>query len=167
MKTKAKENFDEWFDLHKDQYHLSSYHFYLHKFLNEKNPTFLYLFALIAFYIVEIYHFFIGKLTKYYPFSLLYTDRLFHYNQRRLRKFIYSLEKYLAKNGIDILLFNNRDMGDFVEFDLAFNQIPSEQELHKIEKLLQKKYGSVFIRGKGIDIHLEIPNELYENLINN
>ena len=46
-------------------------------------------------------------LTKYYPFSLLYQDKLFHYQHQSLRKIIYKIEADLRKKKEPILFLTN------------------------------------------------------------
>lgn len=66
--------------------------------------------ALCIFALEDISNFIYSLLpiiTKYFPFSLLYQDKLFHFQHRLLRKIIYKIEADLRKKKKPILFLTN------------------------------------------------------------
>lgn len=101
-------------------------------------------------------------LTQYYPFSLLFRGRIFHAKMKNLRKFIEKLENLVNRSGLRIIIIGNRIENNMTIFSAISEKEPSKSKLKIIEKHLQKKFKSVFVRKNNDRINIIFPNEVFK-----
>ena len=115
--------------------------------------------GLLYFEFGKMYQNFITKITKYYPFSLLYRDRIYHYQFQLLRKRITKIEKLVKKFGINLLITHNEIHGNYTVYKSIFTSKPDPKKLKQLEHNLQTKFSDVFVRKNKNGISFIFPKE--------
>lgn len=114
------------------------------------------------------YHSFISWVTQYYPFSLLYKDRLFHHDNLKVRELMIKFEKIAKKEGINTLVLSGGIEGGMAELiGYLDKEIKDRQKvLGILETSLQKVYDTIYVRDQGDEFRILIPTESFERIIN-
>lgn len=106
--------------------------------------------SVLYFVIMVLYLRFLTFATRYFPFSFLYKDKLFHYDNRFIRKWVDKIEKVDPR----VIVLNGDRSGHYYELEMEFRKkiINMDHELQTLEKLLQKKFNTqnIYVR-KGED----------------
>jgi len=120
------------------------------------------------FTIGNLYHSFISWITQYYPFSLLYKDRLFHHDNLKVRTLMIKIEKIAKKEGINTLVLSGGIEGEMAELIGYLDKgIRNRQKvLGNLETTLQKVYDTVYVRDLGDKFRILIPTKSFEDIIN-
>lgn len=107
-------------------------------------------------------HEFISWVTQYYPFSLLYRDKWTHVDHKPAREFVIKLEDAARKGRQDIAIIDGQAEGDGMEFYGYFNGLIKDKDkrLKTLEKVLQKEFGSIYVRDHETGFRILIPTEL-------
>ena len=106
-----------------------------------------------------------GWLTRYYPFSLLFTDRLFHPKNAKLDKFVIKIAKLARKNKVPIYISGSEIEGNMYQFNAVFHQPVRRNSLKKLEAVLQDKFGAVYVRkGNKGQLRIIMPLDSFESL---
>lgn len=109
-----------------------------------------------------------GWITKYYPFSLMFRDRLFHPNNAKLDKFVIKLAKLARKNKVPIYVYGSEIDGNLYQLNAVFHDPVKRNSLKKLEAILQKLLGTVYVRrGKKKQIRILMPTEMMNLYITN
>lgn len=108
-----------------------------------------YLFA--HYFFVKIgptYHRVITFVTQYYPFSLLYRDKLFHAANIKSMEIMRDMESIAANAGIGIDINHGEWHRDLSEFTgkLIKKGMKKQETIQKLQDLFQEKYGSVYVQ---------------------
>jgi uncharacterized membrane protein len=137
---------------------------------SSKNSNFqiesIFLFKVLSsklyFYLGKMQMIFISWLTQYYPFSLLWQDRLFHANNLRVRDLMDEMAVVSKKSGLSIMLYGGGYFSDYSEIEGKFTKrVHSKNEsMKKLEKCLQSKYEALYVRNTEKGFKLIIPNDL-------
>lgn len=103
--------------------------------------------------------------TKYYPFSLLYQDRLFHAQNANVRSFITALETYAQKIGMPFVIREGNGSGAMSLFwaqQSGGKKIKKEAYTQQLQEKLQAKYETIYVspETKGFTIH--VPRSMVE-----
>src|SRR3989344_3804270 len=102
-----------------------------------------------------------GWLTRYYPFSLLFTDRLFHPKNAKLDKFVIKIAKLARKNKVPIYIHGSEIEGNMYQLNAVFHEPVKGNSLKKLETVLQKLLGTVYVRrGEKKQIRILMPTEI-------
>lgn len=126
-------------------------------------------YAGLSFFVLgNLYHSFISWVTAYYPFSLLYKDRLFHHDNLKVRELMVKIEKIAKKEGINTLVLSGGIEGEMAELIGYLDKgIRNRQKvLDNLETTLQKVYDTVYVRGQGDEFRILIPVESFQKIIN-
>lgn len=117
------------------------------------------------FVLVNKYHAFITYLTRYYPFSLLYKDRLFHAANKPGSDFMRTLEDTAWSKDFLIRVISGQELGETAEFIGKFEGKIHDREkvLGELEKVFQSKYGSIYVRDINPDFRVLVPTTLVYN----
>jgi cobalamin biosynthesis Co2+ chelatase CbiK len=86
--------------------------------LSRSKETWKRVIGYLYFVIGEEYHNFIRKITKYYPFSLLYKNRLFHAANKPYSDFMWEIEEAAKEKEIDIRVWNGHGFKVIVPMSL-------------------------------------------------
>lgn len=107
---------------------------------------------------------FISWLTQYYPFSLFYQTRLFHAWNLPARDFMVKLEDVARKAHKDIAITDGQAEVAGVDFYGYFHGRTKNKDraLQVLEKVLQKEFGSIYVRDHEAGFRILIPTELLE-----
>lgn len=107
------------------------------------------------------YYKFMGWLTRYYPFSLLYQNRLFHAKNAHLTAFMTRLEEIVKEADGNILLFKVLHDEGIAEFSgiLYGKMVNKKKKIREIEKVLQDKLQVAYVRYNHGLLHILIPTE--------
>lgn len=104
-----------------------------------------------------------GWLTRYYPFSLIFTNRLFHPKNAKLNKFVIKIAKLARKNKVPIYIYGGEIENHLYQFNAIFHQPVRRNSLKKLEAILQKLLGTVYVRkGDKKQIRILIPTEIMD-----
>ena len=122
--------------------------------------------ALLYLLFNKYYCNFISKITAYYPFSLLWQDRLYHHKVLSVNKLMKKFENISKKAKLNIKVFRGRHLGETCEFDVFFNEKgDKEKSIEKLEKILQNEFGTVYVRpGDNNETKIIMPTELFNQL---
>ena len=100
--------------------------------------------------------------TQYYPFSLLYQDRLFHHKNQSVNKFMIKLQNLINKAKIQTTILTGEYGGQFCEFYGTFNKksdnTPKNTEL--IDKALQEKFDTIYTRENKEGFKVLVPTQM-------
>jgi hypothetical protein len=122
--------------------------------------------AILFFKSDMVYQRFITWITAFYPFSLLYQHRLIHADFADIKRLTESIEVYTEKNNIGIFIFGSVVNDNFYIFNAVLDENKKKDVDLKIEKLLNKKYGSVYVRrDTKHKIRILIPNDSFNQLL--
>jgi hypothetical protein len=115
------------------------------------------------------YYDFLGYLTKYYPFSLFWQDRMFHYKKRRVRKFMIILDEFLETKGFNIVTLFGEEETYFAEFYSIFKKKTKDTklEIRAMEEVLQKNFETIYARQDGNWIKILIPLAQFRKIFKN
>ena len=104
----------------------------------------------------------ISWLTRYYPFSLFYQTRLFHARNLPVRDFMVKLEGVARKAHKEIAITDGQAEDAGVDFYGYFHGRIKDKdgELRALEKVLQKEFGSIYVRNHETGFRILIPTEL-------
>ena len=124
--------------------------------------------AVYFFEIGNSYHSFISWITQYYPFSLLYRERLFHHKNLKVGKLMDKITNTAGKANINISILSGTREKIMAELIANLDKKPKDKAtvLNNLENALQKKYGTIYVRGKGKKVRILIPNLTFESIIN-
>lgn len=133
----------------------NKYYYYYLRFTNKKNKnnnwnffmvTLLFIPALVYLGINK----FVPVITKYYPFSLLFQNKLIHYKYTRERNLSDYIEKAMTKNGYP---FNVKGVGRdnyFITFHGYFFKGRTKKGDSVLSKIVESKLklekGSIYLR---------------------
>ncbi len=120
--------------------------------------------GMLYFKLGTVYHQFITWITKYYPFSLLYTDRIYHAQNQQLRIAITKIEKLISGFGIKALIVSNEVNENYTIYKTLFSKKPDPNQLAQLENNLQSKLGSVYMRRDNQSMNILFPNEVLKNI---
>lgn len=125
-----------------------------------------YLVGLSFFKISGKYYDFWRLSTQYYPFSLLYQDRLFHYKNQSVNKFMIKLQNLINRSNIKTTILTGEYGGQFCEFYGTFNKksenTPGNIEL--IDKALQEKLDTIYTRDNKDGFKVLVPTQMLVNM---
>lgn len=110
---------------------------------------------------------FIGRITKYYPFSLLFQNRLFHYQNIPYRNFMERLEKIGDKSNIRIFIHSGQGEGQITEFYGKFLGRPKDKDrlLMNLEQALRNEFGTIYVRVAKSKLRIIIPTKILNQYI--
>jgi len=114
------------------------------------------------FYLVSRRRDFISWLTQYYPFSLLWTVKLYHFNNLKVRDLMNEMEKTAGKKGLNIILTGGGTYADYCEMNGIFTkQVRNKiKAMDKLEKCLQSVYNTLYVRNTERGFKLIVPSAL-------
>lgn len=166
LKKLLLEHFEE--NNHFDRFMVNSLFVNLTEYKNSSNYKKFYLIfkqhlALLIARIFNNYRGFISKITKYYPFSLFWQDKLYHHNHLPARNLMTKFENISKKANLDIHVFQGGYSNGMCNFEVIFdNEIrDKEKTIQKLEKVLQNEFASVYVRPEENNgIRILIPAEL-------
>lgn len=123
--------------------------------------------ALGLFLARDRYYALIGWITNYYPFSLLFHDRLFHAQNKPYRTFMEKLEKTAEQSDIKIFILSGHGGNQTTEFYGKFiNRSRNKDGLLKsLEKVLQSKFGTIYARQEKNELRIIIPTYTLNQII--
>lgn len=111
----------------------------------------------------RIYYLFIAFLVRFYPFSYLYRDRLFHPSNQKLKYFIIQLEKIAKKVKVPILFYGSEVDGSMLQFNAILKKPLKRNGIKKLETSFQEKLGSVYVRKADKDrLRILMPVDIME-----
>jgi len=93
---------------------------------------------------------FLEDITSTYPFSLLFQNRMWHARQKKLRNLIWKIEATASKARLPIQI-DEIGIESYFHFYAHFTKT-KYYPIKKLEKALQKHFGTIYVRkqGKGI-----------------
>lgn len=114
------------------------------------------------------YHSFISWITQYYPFSLLYKDRLFHHDNLKVRELMIEFENIAKKEGINTLVLSGGIEGGMAKLIGFLDKGTKNRQkvLSDLETALQKVYETIYVRDHGNEFRILIPTQSFERIIN-
>jgi hypothetical protein len=123
--------------------------------------------ARLYFKLAEVYFWFISKITKYYPFSLLYPDSLYNYNNLKGANLMKKIEKIASDEKIYIRIKGITLEDYLVEFVVFFRKDVKNKKmcLNNLEIVLKKFNDNFYIRNDKISFRLLLPPEEYFKII--
>ena len=121
-----------------------------------------YLVGLSFFKISGKYYDFWRWSTQYYPFSLLYQDRLFHHNNQSVNKFMIRLQNLINKANIKTTILTGEYGGQFCEFYGTFNKKSDNtpDNIEQITKVLQEKLDTIYTRENKKGFRVLVPTQM-------
>lgn len=144
------------------------------KFINSPRPDFKkisdaeawiyickYIFVCGYFKSYNIFTRFVSWITQYYPFSLLFTDRLFHHRNLVVSNFMTKMEEIAGKIGVKVFIptgFHDELITHFYG-RLYCHRKSREDKIKIMEAALQKEYETIYVRDKKSFIEISIPTE--------
>ncbi len=148
---------------------------FFYKLTNTKRPNFKtatdkekfvfvlkYLAGQIYFGIMGEYHKFVSLITKYYPFSLLYRNRLIHAANKPYSDFMWAIEGTAREKDINVQVWNGQGFGEIAEFYGIFVKRIANKSLAMVnlEKVLQDKFGTIYVRENAKGFKIIVPMSL-------
>lgn len=121
---------------------------------------------MMYFILSKIYYEFWRRATRYFPFSLFYQDRLFHYKNHKINRFMIRLQNKIKKFGINTMILKGQNCGLMIEFYGTFNN-KKDKTVHnfeKMEKLLQESFETIYIRENNEGFTILVPAEMLINM---
>jgi hypothetical protein len=124
--------------------------------------------AILFFTLTKSYHSFISWITQYYPFSLLYRNRLIHHDNLTVRNFMMKMEKVVRKAGVKIFILGGKREEYMTEFTGYLDRETKNRTdaITILETTLQEKYQSIYVRDEDENVRILIPTEVFDELIN-
>lgn len=124
--------------------------------------------SLLLFKTRDRYYLFIGWITKYYPFSLLYRDRLIHHDNLIVKKFMIKIENIARKTSVKIFILNGKREEVMTEFIGYLDRKTKNRSgaITILETALQKEYQSIYVRDEGERVRILLPTEVFDEIIN-
>lgn len=104
-----------------------------------------------------------GFLTRYYPFSRLYRDRLIHADNLSLRNFIHELEQYSEDIHLSFSITGGDPTGDMTFLNAVQSEnvkMKKDEYLSRLLEKLQEKYVSIYISPRDRGFQICIPTEM-------
>lgn len=100
--------------------------------------------------------------TQYYPFSLLYQDRLFHHKNQSVNKFMIKLQSLINKANIQTTILTGEYGGQFCEFYGTFNKKSDNtpENIELIDKELQEKFDTIYTRENKEGFKVLVPTQM-------
>ena len=100
--------------------------------------------------------------TQYYPFSLLYQDRLFHHKNQSVNKFMLRLQNLINKANIQTTILTCEYGGQFCEFYGTFNKKSDNtpENIELIDKELQEKFDTIYTRENKEGFRVLVPTQM-------
>lgn len=107
----------------------------------------------------------VSWITKYYPFSLLWRDKLYHAKNLPVRDLMNRLEVLSRKIGAPIMLTGGEEKNDYSEIEGYFEGRVHNRSaaIKKLERGLQAKFSSLYVRRTDMGIKIIVPTEVYED----
>lgn len=121
---------------------------------------------MLAYYFIKYIHFRIHNLitflTAYYPFSLLYQDRLFHANNVKARDLMRGMEAVALAAGMPVYINVGHRDRYFGVFEGKFERggINKQKAVEKMQQLFQEKYGQVYVREEKVGFRVLVNSEM-------
>jgi|GEM_PF-6360429 len=117
----------------------------------EEDNTDVYIFVIKYLYfkkIIPLYFRFITWITHYYPFSLLYKNKIFHASNIKAYKLINDMENVARNAKIPILIENGyQDWNICTFYGILFGVKTKKQVVvKKLQQLFQDKFGTVYVQ---------------------
>lgn len=106
------------------------------------------------------YHAFLGYLTNYFPFSLLFQEKLYHARNKEIRALVEKLEMTASKVKMPILIHNGSPEGSIYEFIANPQCRMKDDDLSRLEKKFQSEYGNVYVRKDTNRVRIIVPIQL-------
>jgi hypothetical protein len=105
---------------------------------------------------------FIRWITQYYPFSLMWTNSFFHSAYKPIRAFADNLQVVAKEAGINIVILGGNALEEYREFTGHFKDKVHNKNMmmKKLEKCLQIKYETIYIRNAEKGFRIMVPNNL-------
>jgi hypothetical protein len=108
---------------------------------------------------------FVGWVTQYYPFSLLWRERLYHSKNLKVRNLMDEIRDVAKKSGLYIILLGGGNFTDYCEMEGDFTRRVRNKALalKKLETCLIKTYKIVYVRELDRGFKLILPNNLIDS----
>lgn len=122
--------------------------------------------ASLYFRLTNLYFDFLTWLTQFHPFSLIFTDRIFHAQNQKLNIFVTTIEGIGRRAGLALVASGGEISGSTFDISAGLVKSRTKSNLNKLEKLLQKQFGTVYVR-KGDQaklVRIIFPVEIIESL---
>lgn len=125
-----------------------------------------YLLGLSFFKLHSTYYDFWRWATRYFPFSILYQDRLFHYDNLPVNEFMIELERLILKKGIKTTILKGEYESLFCVFYGLFDKKSdkSPENIEIISSLLQAKYNTVYTSLHESGFKIIVPTEMLKSM---
>ncbi|MFZ5844961.1 MAG: hypothetical protein ACOY0S_00645 [Patescibacteria group bacterium] len=101
--------------------------------------------------------------TQYYPFSLLYRDRLFHERNKPIQGFIAELEAYARTINLPFIIRagdGSEAMALFWAQQTGGKRLKKEEYLQKLQEKLQAKYETIYLRAEANGFTIHVPTSM-------
>lgn len=100
--------------------------------------------------------------TAYFPFSLLFQDRLFHAKNLKARSLMINMEDLAKTIGISIYIDSGHFERTYSVLVGKFTRggINKEEALEKMQKLFQEKIGNVFVQNQDTGFRVLVDSHL-------
>lgn len=108
-----------------------------------------------------------GFLTKFYPFSLLYRDRLFNAQNRNIKNFIDELEKYAREVHLPLLIESGDSssiMSLFSAKQIGSKRMKKELYLKQLSEKLQAKYETIYLKNETSGFKIQVPTNMVRGM---
>lgn len=121
-----------------------------------------FIFGALYFRMGGKWHDLVSYITRYYPFSLLWRDRLYHAQNLPVRNLMNAMQKVAEKTQIPIVLIGGHSWSEYGEIEGKFLQDVKDTEIarKKLEEAFQAKFGLVYVRVDGENLKVIVPNSL-------
>lgn len=104
----------------------------------------------------------ISKMTAYFPFSLMFSDRLYHANNIKARNLMREMESVAANKKMPIYIKNGYADRNYSVFLGIIEKKGQDKEsfLKELQTLLQAKYGNVYVQNQESGFRILIDNQI-------
>ena len=111
---------------------------------------------------VAVHDRFWGFVTRYYPFSLLYPDRLFHAHNQDVKAFVKELEIYSKEIHLPFLIQSGDTSAPMMMFHVVQRgyKLKKAAYLEKLKEKLQEKYESIYLQDKADGFTILVPTSM-------
>ena len=118
---------------------------------------------IVLFEVIQTIHdWFWGFVTRYYPFSLLYSDRLFHAGNQDVKAFINELEVYAKEIHLPFLIQSGDTSAPMMMFHVVQRgyRLKKAAYLEQLKEKLQSKYESIYLQDKVDGFTILVPTSM-------
>ncbi len=116
--------------------------------------------VIIVLVIMTIHDRFWSFITRYYPFSLMYRDRLFHAKNQSVQAFIHEIEAYAQKIHLPFTIQagdGSDAMALFWAHQTGGRKLKKDVYLEKLREKLQEKYETIYISPEESGFTIRVP----------